>query len=142
MDEYLPKVVKHPKKPPVSVVAKSSRALQVEVKKSAGTQHALRVKARRPGELNLALHSFPGWSVKTTSGPEPVSLETSAEGLVALRFPQPGTYEVQVEFGSTPVRMAAFGLSTWSALSVWPLAFWLERARRRRKKTVEERSET
>jgi hypothetical protein len=44
-----------------------------------------------------------------------------------LRVPQPGTYRVIVQFGSTRLRDLAGALSLLGLAGVWPLAWWLAR---------------
>jgi hypothetical protein len=126
LDEYLPRVVGHVDYLAKRQLAVGSDALQVRIEESAGTAHVLSIHALAAHDLELKLHSFPGWRVRTLSG-EPVSLGETARGLLSLRVPAPGHYRVLVEFASTPLRSTFLALSLAALLCVFPLALLLAR---------------
>jgi hypothetical protein len=132
LDEYLPAVVVQPALIPASQVAESTPVVKVQIQKSAWTEHTLSLDASEAADLELKLHSFPGWQVDTREGAQALRVGTSRAGLVSLHVPAAGHYVATVSFGSTSTRRAALGLFWLGLLSVWPLAWFADRYRARR----------
>ena len=111
-DEYLPiETAVPPTEPPRALVAKSDGAA-VEYANSVGSHHLLALRAERDGALvGLALHGFPGWSVKTLAGPAgaQAQLETDEHGHLRLRLPASGAYRLRLWLGMS--RASALGAS-------------------------------
>lgn len=127
LDEYLPRGVTDASRRVAHRLAKGNAAIRVAKSASEGTEHGLAIDATSAGDLELKLHAFPGWQVQTLSGPAQVALETSKDGLVQLRVPQPGQYRVLIHFGSTRLRDLAGALSLLGLAGVWPLVWRLAR---------------
>ena len=92
-------------------MAKSDGAA-VEYANSVGSHHLLALRAERDGALvGLALHGFPGWSVKTLAGPAgaQAQLETDEHGHLRLRLPASGAYRLRLWLGMS--RASALGAS-------------------------------
>jgi hypothetical protein len=124
VDEYLPKwVTANPTAVAESVVRSTTNAT-VRSATSDGSRHELTLSSTGSATVELALHDFPGWSVKTLAGPEGVENGTSARGLVELRLPSAGEYRLAVVFGDSPVRRAAALVSLLTALTLVPLLRW------------------
>lgn len=111
-DEYLPlETAIPPSEPPRDLVAKTDGAA-VEYTTSWGSHHLLSLRAQRDGAtVGLALFGFPGWTVTTVSGPSGVEakLEMDDHGLLRLRLPALGQYQLRLWFGVSLA--AALGLS-------------------------------
>lgn len=125
LDEYLPRVVARVPTSAPKGIARSNESVRVDIERSRGTTHALRLSARRAAELELNLHAFPGWRAKTEGPTKPVELATSPSGLVLLKIPEAGDYLVSVSFGSTPARALGFLLFLLGLGGVCPTARWL-----------------
>jgi hypothetical protein len=121
-NEYLPLTAAgNPGTPARELVAKS-RAAEVPYAHQDGSHQALIVKARHKGaQVTLALHSFPGWQIKTVDGPAPATLDTGERGLVRLTFPRPGRYEVKVWFGASTATRLGYALTIFTALALGSL---------------------
>jgi hypothetical protein len=130
-DEYLPKVVKNTSSKHVRSVLPRTDGVKTELVHSAGARHALTLNLTAPKDIELNLHAFPGWAVHTRQGPARVTLDTSPEGLVRLRFPTSGRYVLDVVFGATPVRKLAVSISLLGLFAAYPLALLVLRTRRR-----------
>jgi hypothetical protein len=125
-DEYLPREVTNASKRIAHRITKSNESLRVSKIVSDGTDHALAIEAKSKGTLELKLHAFPGWHVRTIEGPS-VALDTSKDGLVQLHVPKAGAYRVHVAFGSTRLRDLAAALSLLGLAGVWPLVWLIAR---------------
>jgi hypothetical protein len=128
LDEYLPRVVAAVPGAAASRVAQSTESVTVDVEKSSGTTHVLKLSARRPTSLELNLHAFPGWRATTDGSGRRVTLSTTARGLVGLEVPEAGDYRVSVTFGTTPSRGIGFLLCLLGLLMTWPTARFLARS--------------
>jgi len=126
-DEYLPREVTNASKRIAHRITKSNEMMSVTKIVSDGTDHALAIEAKSKGTLELKLHAFPGWRVRTLEGPSSVALATSKDGLVQLHVPKPGKYRVHVAFGSTRLRDLAGALSLLGLAGAWPLVWLLTR---------------
>jgi len=111
-DEYLPLETRvPPSEPPRDLVTQADGAA-VEYTNSWGSHHLLTLRAQREGAtVGLALLGFPGWTVKTVTGPSgaEAKLEMDDHGLLRLRLPTLGQYQLRLWFGMS--RAAALGLS-------------------------------
>jgi hypothetical protein len=88
---------------PAKALVMATEEAVVEQTTSEASTHLLTVGANRAGaSVGLALHDFPGWRVKTRSGPAKATLDTGPKGLIRLNFPTPGQYELEVSYGITP----------------------------------------
>jgi hypothetical protein len=133
-DEFLPLAVKaRPSTPRRGLVAGAENA-NVEFSLSDGSRHALAVVATKPGAVvQLALYGFPGWRVRTDSGPALATLNTDAEGLLFVRLPSSGKYQLEVWYGTpiaVPIGWLVTGLSVLvlcgmllRGSSWWPIRF-------------------
>jgi hypothetical protein len=129
-DEFLPiAVAKPPSKPRVNLVA-DARDAAIEFERSDRSEHFLSVATAKSGaSLKLAVYGFVGWKSRTLSGPCPAELGTDAAGLLELRFPTPGKYDVEVRYGTPPAALLGLLLSLVAfsglgALLLYGSRFW------------------
>jgi hypothetical protein len=116
-DEYLPlTAIAPPAAPRTQLVARIDGA-DVQTVHSEDSHHALTVRALRGNAtVLLALHGFPGWKVRSLSGPKGATLDTDPRGLVRIHLPTPGVYNLRVWFGSSPASQIGSVVSLVSAL--------------------------
>ncbi len=126
-NEYLPlKVERPPGTPRTSLVAATDGA-SVEETESDGSHHRLWIQAGRDNaSVRLAIYGFPGWAAKT-DGPAEASLTTDDDGLLRLRLPKAGSYQIRVWYGLS--RGAGIGIAL-SVLSLAALAALVARGSR------------
>jgi hypothetical protein len=111
-DEYLPLIVPEVPSSPAKELVISALDASVARTESEASRHELTIDASRAGaSVALALHSFPGWRVKTRSGPAEATLDSNAQGLVRLNFPTPGQYQLAVSYGTAPAVAQGMALS-------------------------------
>ena len=116
-NEYLPLVVPSAPSSPAKQLVSSAHGAAVERAESEGSHHELTIDAKQAGaSVALALHAFPGWRVKTRSGPGEATLDTSSQGLIRLNFPSPGQYQLTVSHGITPAGVQGTALSALAAV--------------------------
>ena len=132
-DEFLPLAVSAPpKEPRTELVAAVSHAKTAQVA-SDGSIHTLSIDARRPNAtVTLALYDFPGWSVRTLSGPGNATLEHDEQGLLRVHLPAIGDYEVRVAYGAPPaaklgVLISALSLLALGSMLLHATPFWPRR---------------
>ena len=115
-DEFLPLAVEaRPSAPRRDLVA-SARNARVGDSLSDGSRHTLAIVATKPGAVvRLALYGFPGWRLRTDSGPAArATLDTDAKGLLFVRLPSSGKYQLEVWYGTptaVPIGWLLTGLS-------------------------------
>jgi len=131
-NEYLPLAASAPPPAPRADVVLSSDGAALQFTGSDGSRHSIGVQAERDNAvLMLGLYDFPGWKVKTLSGPAQAKLSATSEGQLELHLPLKGEYRLRVYFGATPAGLLGGLLSTLSALALalivargsrfWPL---------------------
>lgn len=127
-NEYLPGKASGPPSAPRKSLVQRGEGARLADSASRGSKHELELVATRDhAVVHLALHSFPGWTSKTVSGPADATLGTDDRGLLYLKLPSAGTYRVRVWFGVTP---AGFVGALASLLGAAALAFlWLRNSR-------------
>ncbi len=106
-NEYLPAAATRIPAVPARTLVDKARSAEVKYTREDGSKQVVVVQTKHPnGEVSLNLHAFPGWQARTIEGPAEVELMSNEAGLVQLRFPRRGRYEVRVWFGmSTPERL-------------------------------------
>jgi hypothetical protein len=127
-DEYVPVGVKQMPNRIAANVQPIGKGVHVQAAQHHGVGYRIQATATAPGILELHHFWFPGWFARERSG-APVELEASSNGLIRLRLPEPGTYDVVVDFGSTPVRTAASATSALALALLLP-ALWAVRPQR------------
>jgi hypothetical protein len=119
IDEYLPRSVLAPPAAPRRDLVAATEGAVVGMVISDGAHHALAVTAERGSAfIRLALHGFPGWKVKTLSGPADAVLDADERGLLRLRLPAPGPYQLQLLFGSSAAFRSGQALSGLTLLAL------------------------
>lgn len=116
-DEFLPRAVaarpRHPREGLVSATENAS----VTSSWSDGSLHTLSITAATAGAVvHLAHYAFPGWSIRTRSGPAPASLDTDAEGMLRVQLPQSGQYLLEVAYRQPPLAWVGFAVTGLSFL--------------------------
>jgi hypothetical protein len=86
------------------------------------------VSAPKPFRLRLYQFDFPGWQARVDGQPAVTEL-AEPEGLIVVLVPQ-GEHVVEVEFGSTPARTAAWLVTLVSLVLIGAGAWWLRRMER------------
>ncbi len=109
-DEYLPRWAIRPTRP-VQGSATPLPPLEIERASRGPTDFQLVVKTPDAGALEVQSLWFPGWRVVTRSGPAAATALGSPEGRIRVELPRAGRYELAVEFGLTPLRAAASGIT-------------------------------
>ncbi|MHB1843682.1 MAG: 6-pyruvoyl-tetrahydropterin synthase-related protein [Deltaproteobacteria bacterium] len=128
--EHLPiRVSSEPRFPRRSLVETAFGPVRAQASQPRGTEYQLHVDADGPGAVDVQSFWFPGWRIREQSGPALATLEESPGALLRLRFPQPGRYQVTVDFGPTLVRVLATLMSLLSLALLWP-TLWLVNRRR------------
>jgi hypothetical protein len=111
-NEYLPRAAHNAPGAQARELVEKAKEAEVAYAHQDGSQQSLTVRAKRDGaQLTLALHSFPGWQVKTLEGPGRVTLDHDERGLVRLVFPNPGRYRVHVWFGASLATRGGYALT-------------------------------
>jgi hypothetical protein len=124
-DEYLPLEVPRPPKAPRRELVARAKNADVVFAESEGSRHVLALKAEKPGATaDLALHSFPGWKVKTESGPGEAKLGVTSRGLVSVRLPAAGEYRLKVWFGVAPAEWWGLLVTFAGVLALLPLVLY------------------
>jgi hypothetical protein len=128
-DDYLPSIADRPNASRESVVAETAGAT-IDLVSSDGSHHDILLRAQQNNAtVRLALHGFPGWSVRTVSGPAQARLESDSKGLLVLEVPIPGNYQLKVWFGSSAASRIGLMLTMLSAVALFLIAlrgtrFW------------------
>ncbi|MEI9951939.1 MAG: hypothetical protein WDO74_23890 [Pseudomonadota bacterium] len=128
-NEYLPLGASLPSAPRGELVIKHHGAA-VQFTSSDGSRHSLGVNAKRGNaELTLGVYDFPGWKVKTLTGPADAKLVADEQGLLKVQLPVPGEYRLRVSYGASPAGVLGGSLSVLSALALCLIAargsrFW------------------
>ena len=131
-DEYLPLTVPALPQRPRGDLVMSSHDATVQFTGSDGIRHSLGLKAERDNaELTLGLYDFPGWKIRTLSGPTKAKLTAGENGLLKVQLPRAGEYRLRVKYGASPAGILGGWLSALSALALcaigvrgsrfWPL---------------------
>jgi 6-pyruvoyl-tetrahydropterin synthase related domain len=141
-DTYLPRTVREPPKVPGWMLRRMSHftvgladamvpvtedSVSTQTTEIAPARYAIEARASRPGFFDMYVFDFPGWKVKTLSGPSAAVESTSPLGYVRVTLPAAGRYQLIAYFGSTPLRTVA-GLTSLSALLLaYPFLWYLDR---------------
>jgi hypothetical protein len=130
VDEYLPRsVAAAPGAPRAELVRQVERAALIS-DRSDGEEHSLQAEATGPAAvLGLALHDFPGWRLHTVAGPALAAL-AARDGLLEVRLPAAGRYQLRLAFEATPLVRAAQLISLLALLLILPGAWALARPAR------------
>lgn len=121
-NEYVPLTTVVPHKPRGEVV-QSSDGAEVQFASSDGSHHTLGLKAERPNaEVSLGLHFFPGWTMRTLSGPAKAELKVDDKGRLKVNLPVAGEYRLRVKYGIPPAGVLGGALSLLSLLALVLLA--------------------
>jgi len=110
---------------PRQELVQSSEGAEVQFSSSDGSRHSLGLKAERSGaEVMLGVYSFPGWTIKTLSGPAHAVLQSDQSGRLKVRLPVAGEYRVRVKYGASPAGVVGGWLSALSVLALLLIATW------------------
>ncbi len=122
--EYLPAGAPSPLHPREMLAARGSAGVTADVRSEGPTRYRVAVSSATEGvgSLDLEVYDFPGWHLRTLSGPAPATARTSPVGLLRIDLPRQGRYELEVEYGTTPLRRVAGAVSLLSLLLLWPLS--------------------
>ncbi len=129
-DEHLPRWAPAP--PTVTrtdLLAALPAGLRASAVQRDGGDYRVEVDAPAPAEIDLNLHDFPGWRVRTSAGPAAATIGPSPTGLTRIALAAAGRYQLEVSFGTTPVRAAAAALSLLTLLLFVPAMRLLGRLR-------------
>ena len=129
-DEFIPRGAVVPSGKPPEKLVTTTDGVAVEHTSSHGSRHLLTLRAERDGaNLGLALHGFPGWTVRTVEGPADVrsQLQTDSQGLLRLRLPAAGLYRLRLWHGGLSATAVGGILTVLSALALGFI--WLRGAR-------------
>jgi hypothetical protein len=111
-DEYLPGGAATPPPAPRRDLVLSTRHATAEYTSSNGSHHLLRLHTDQGNALvTLGIHDFPGWRVATQNGPAKALLERNKQGLIQLRLPAAGEYDLHLDYGISPAGIAGSSLS-------------------------------
>jgi len=113
-----------PSEPRGDLVQSSDGAL-VQFTSSDGSHHSLGLKAERANaQVKLGVYYFPGWTMKTLSGPTKAELSVDENGRLKIRLPLPGEYRLRVRYGASPAGVVGGWLSALSALALLLIGAW------------------
>lgn len=127
-NEYLPRPHDVPPSEPAVKFGTGLRAAQIEFATRGPNRFSFDVVASEPNaQMRVETFCYPGWTLRTRSGPAPAALSCDPAGYLRVVMPTPGHYHLNVYFGSTPLRTAA-SLISLTALGL--LGYAWARARR------------
>jgi hypothetical protein len=116
-DEYLPiRVGDNPRPARKGSAWSEDPHIQVQAVEFNGLDYRLNIQAQRAGEVVVGIYGYDGWKVSGDAW-----LTVGPEGFLRVCLRQPGSYQVRVFFGSTPLRSGAAWISLLSALFLIPL---------------------
>jgi hypothetical protein len=117
-DEFLPLAVAVRPDSPRGELVSATDGVTIDHSWSDGSRHALAVTATKPfALLLLSQYGFPGWSIRTRSGPASANLDTDSKGMLRVRLPNSGQYQLEVAYGQPPLAWLGFAV-TGLALSI------------------------
>ncbi|MET0795578.1 MAG: 6-pyruvoyl-tetrahydropterin synthase-related protein [Polyangiaceae bacterium] len=118
-DEFLPEhVAAKPRRPRGELVSATENA-SVARSWSDGSTHSLALTASKPAAVvRLAHYGFPGWNIRTRSGPTGATLDTDDKGMLSVHLPSPGEYQLEIAYGQPPLAWLGFAVTGLSLLTL------------------------
>jgi hypothetical protein len=111
-NEFLPLAVAAPPDRPRAELARATEGATIDYSWSDGSRHTLAVTAAKPGALlRLAQYSFPGWGIRTRSGPASARLDADADGMLRVDLPRAGQYQLEIAYGQPPFAWVGFAVT-------------------------------
>jgi hypothetical protein len=121
-DDYLPRTVREkPTEVPSSPAAVEGGAV-IETRRLEANRYRLWVRMNQDGRVSLNQFYFPGWAATVDATPVRVAAE-EGRGRVVVPVAE-GEHDVEVYFGSTPLRRAAGAVSGVGVFSLLLAAAW------------------
>ena len=131
--EHVPhSVIEIPTEPRTWFVRTASGAARATAVQQKGTTYRITIDAEGPSAVDLAVFDFPGWRATTESGPGVVVKDTSPPGLIRLKAPVAGHYQVVVDFHDTPPWTTSAIISVLFLFGLYPGLRWMKRFSRDR----------
>jgi len=122
--DFLPVAAGEQPREPRKELVQGTKGATVQFDASDGSKHSLGIKAEQANaEVKLGVFSFPGWTMKTISGPAQAQL-TDENGRLKVLLPVAGEYRVKVTYGATPAGKVGGLLTALSALVLFLLGMW------------------
>jgi len=116
-DEFLPLAIPTRPSSPRGELVSAAEDATVELSWSDGSRHTFAVTATKPGaRIRLAQYGFPGWRIRTRSGPASARLDTDESGMLRIHLPSSGQYQLEVAYGQPPLAWVGFAMTGLSLL--------------------------
>jgi hypothetical protein len=116
-DEFLPLAVAARPSSPRGEWVRATKNAKIDLSWSDGSRHTLTVTAAKPGaQVRLSHYGFPGWKIRTRSGPASALLDTDAEGMLRVHLPSAGQYRLEIAYGQPALAWVGFAVTGLSLL--------------------------